>query len=362
LQHQLGYSREEEMALRSFIPVFTTLQGLNTDAEIAGWYSLLFKKICDSAGINIVQKIPHLSLEPHQQFETQLEQLLQDYPTLRLIVLIDEWDEQRHLAELGHKLRALMQNEKRVTWVIASTWILSAEHGRFGSPFYNQSKTIELKAMRWEEAKNLVETLSERAGILWQMEALIILLDQTALRPYLIQALGQQVYEALADAKSPSNVVDANTMRGVISQFINTPIKTSPFAFLWGEEVRKFDPHQPSPYLSWLGRLILLTLNDAAPARGPLSLKEIRDQLQAKLEEAKIPIPDDFNQRVPDTLQELEQIFDIVNLAEGRYTFSIPLVRAWFRNTLRQYEDPWSFALERFQREMALSKRSNKKE
>jgi hypothetical protein len=91
-------------------------------------------------------------------------------------------------------------------------------------------------------------------------------------------------------------------------------------------------------------------------------LKEIRDQLQAKLEEAKIPIPDDFNQRVPDTLQELEQIFDIVNLAEGRYTFSIPLVRAWFRNTLRQYEDPWSFALERFQREMALSKRSNKKE
>jgi hypothetical protein len=91
-------------------------------------------------------------------------------------------------------------------------------------------------------------------------------------------------------------------------------------------------------------------------------LKEIRDQLQAKLEEAKIPIPDDFNQRVPDTLQELEQIFDVVNQAEGRYTFSIPLVQAWFQNTIRQYEDRWQFALERFQKEIALLKRSNKKE
>jgi len=360
LQRQLGYSLEEEMALRTFIPVFTTLQGVDTEAEIAGWYASLFKKICKAVGINGGQDILDTSFEPHQRFEDHLRQLLNAHSKLHLVILLDEWDQQRHLTQLGDKLRALMQNEKRVTWVIASTWILSAEHGRFSSPLYAQSRPIELKAMRWEESRQLVETLSERAGILWQMEALIILLEQTALRPYLIQALGQQVYEALARATPAFNVVDADTMRRVNSEFISMPVKVSPFAFLWSEEVRKLDPNQPSPYLSWLGRLILLALNESAPM--PLSLIEIRNRLRARLEEAKIPIPDNFSQRLADIIEELEQIFDIVNLAEGRYTFSIPLVQAWFRNTLRQYEDPWSFALERFQREMALSKRSNKKE
>jgi len=264
---------------------------------------------------------------------------------------VDEWDEQRHLAQLGGKLRALMHNEKRVNWVIASTWMLSAEHGRFGSPFYAQTRSIELKAMRWEGAKTLVETLSERAGITWQNEALVTLLEQTALRPYLIQALGQRIYDALSQSVPPFSMVDMKTIRAVTSDFLRgARSQVSPFTFLWSEESPpKLAVNKPVSSLSWLGRLILLALDENAPS--PLSLMEICDFVSAKLKKEKMSFPENFCDEIADTLNEMELIFDAVKKEQNRYTFSIPLSQAWFHHVARQYDDPWAFALQRFRQE-----------
>lgn len=363
LQKWLGYSRENEMQLRLVKPVFTTLQGIRNEQDIPGWYFDLYQKIIEVTGaadVGYAIERASFSTDPKFVFERFITKLMNDHPELRLVILLDEWDEQRHLAHLGGSLRALIQSEKRLNWVIASTWMLSAEHGRFGSPFYGQTKSYELREMTWQDAKTMVETLSERADIIWKGEALVTLLDQTALRPYLIQALGQQVYDFLSS--KPSNVVDLKAIQAVISDFVSVRrTRESQFAFLWDDKTTpESAPDKPEARLSWLGRLILLAL--AKTPDSSLTLNQIQAFLRAKFEERNLPILENLGDALADVLDELELIFDAVKKEGNRYTFSIPLMQVWFHNVIAQYEDPWQFALERFQQEYKKPRRANKEQ
>lgn len=364
LQRQLGYDREDEVQLQLIRPIFTTLQGIKSEKEIPGWYFDLFTKILEKTGFSLDAQITFLDYEndPQRVFERHIKQFLDHHPEIRLVILMDEWDEQRHLAELGGKLRALMQNEKRLNWVISSTWMLSAEHGSFGSPFYGQTRAFELKEMSWEEAKYMVEILSERVGITWQSEALVTFLDHTALRPYLLQTLGQRIYEYLDSAKQPFNVVELDTIRAVISNFVSgTRTQGSHFAFLWEDETPKLDSGEPQARLSWLGRLILLTLEQSSS--GPLKLIEIRNFLRTKFQEmdSRLLMSDSFDDNLVENLYQLELIFDAVKKVGDRYTFSTPLEQDWFHYAIRQY-DPWQFAFERLKKEAKKSGRTLKEQ
>ena len=365
LQRHLGYTREEEVEIRLIRPIFTTLQGIQNDKDIAGWYFDLFLKILGVAGFSPEPQPGRADFDTdsHFVFVRQIQRLLDDHPEVRLVILIDEWDEQRHLSALGGKLRALMQNEKRLNWVIASTWMLSAESGRFGSPFYGQTKATELKEMSWEDAQAMVGTLSERVGVMWQSEAQVTLLDQTALRPYLIQTLGQRIIIHLTSARPPFNLVDMETVKTVISDFIRgTRSQGSHFAFLWEEGTPEAGVSEPQARLSWLGRLILWTLEQNFPQT--MKLIEIRNFLRAKLEERgwEFPMPECFEDDLVENLSQLELIFDVIMKAGERYTFSIPLAQAWFHNAVSQYDDPLQFAFERLKREYRKPGRANKEQ
>lgn len=365
LQKRLGYSSENEMQFRLAKPVFTTLQGTTSEKEIVGWYFDLYKKILEVTGTDLefpIERIAFDADDPDRVFARYISRFLENRRELQLVILLDEWDEQRHLAKLGDKLRALIQTEKRLNWVISSTWMLSAEHGRFSSPFYAQTRAFELKEMPWEEAKNMVETLSELVGITWQSDALVTLLDQTALRPYLIQALGQRIYESLSSAKTPFNVVDMKTIQAVISDFVRgTRSQGSHFAFLWNDEAPSvLESDKPEARLSWLGRLILLTMEENTVTS--LQLMEILNFLHDRFQEKNISTPGGFDDDVADTLDELELIFDAIKKEGDRYTFGVPLAQAWFHNAIRQYDDPWQFALGQFQKEYKKSRRANKEQ
>jgi hypothetical protein len=119
---------------------------------------------------------------------------------------------------------------------------------------------------------------------------------------------------------------------------------------------------KPKARLSWLGRLILLTLEQNSPAL--MKLIEIRDFLRQKFLEQNPPLPwsENFDDEIADNLSQLEQIFDAVKQEDNHYTFSIPLAQAWLHNKIRQYDDPWQFALERFQKEYKKSRRTNKEQ
>lgn len=362
LQRQLGYDREEEITIRLYRPVFVTLQMVKNEKDLPGWYYDLFKKILEKA-----KTIPDISLnrsmfdqDPHFAFERTIKEFLDNHTQMRFVILLDEWDEQLHLTELGGKLRALIQNEKRLNWVITSTWMLSAEHGRFSSPLYGQSRIFELREMLWEEARNMVEDLSEKVGVIWEPDALIRLLEQTALRPYLIQGIGQRVIEYLKSSKPPYSVVDNKAIQTVVSNFVH-PLYTqdSHFNYLWNDEDSKSDTDVSAARLSWLGRLILLTLGQASP--NTMRLIEIRNYLRTRFQQYDLSL-DILENNLEQNINELDFIFDVIMKKGDHYLVSIPLIQAWFQNTIRQLDDPWQFAFERLKREYKQSLHINKEQ
>ncbi len=361
LQRQLGYDREDEIKIRLNRPILTTLQGTNTEKDIPGWYFDLLKSVLDVIGTTSDSQISRseFDIDAHRVFGRYIKNFLDRRNELRLVILLDEWDEERHLGELGGKLRALMNMESRLNWVISSTWMLSAEMGRFGSPFYGQTKALELKEMPWENAKLMVENLSAQAGVFWHSDALVALLDQTSLRPYLIQSLGQDIIKYLRDAEQPYNLVDIKTVQAVINDFVRGKnAQNSHFAFLW--EDKKIKSDESRAHLSWLGRLILLTL--VQDPSNSLKSIEIRNFLRAKFQEMdpQFPMLDSLEDDLAENLNQLELIFDVIKKDGDRYAFGIPLAQGWFSNAIRQYDNPWQFAFERLKREYSRSRFTKK--
>lgn len=359
LQRQLGYSREATAQIRRWRPVRATMQPVHTPSDVPGWYAQLFGDITKAAGI-LGQPLGTEAFQrnPHGEFGWRLKQLINEYPELHVLILLDEWDTERHVPEFGGQLRALMQDAElsRVNWVFASTWMLSSEAGRFTSPFYAQTRAIELRELPWHEAQALLKTLSERVDIVWQGEAVVTLLDQTARRPYLLQAIGQRIYDHLANPDKPSNLVIMEVVNAVLNEVVRTSHgQGSPFAFLWEPQRREDEDIAAS--LSWLARMILLTLDEAHPS--PLREVDILDRIRAKLRERgwKYPEPDRLLDDLREDLSLLVLVFDVLKLEDRHYAFGIPLAQAWFREAIRrQSDDPWQEAWERLQLEYELRK------
>jgi len=341
----MGFSLEEELALRQFHPILASLQGIPSEQFIPGWFSGLFKEICQSLGeLYDEEKMRRdFQVDPVREFGNYLNQLFRNRPELRLLVMIDEWDKQHHLADLGDGLRNIMQNEERVNWIVSSTWVLRAEASRFPSPFFGHGMVIELKDLVWSAATQLVQNLSNRAGVDWHGDAMVTLLDQTARRPYLVQLLCQQVITYLVNQKRPSTLVDSDVIGRVIGNFITTP-QTSGQAlgFLW-ENSPLSSVHTGEARLHWLGRLILLEMD-----RSPIDLTylQIKEHLWNSFGKRNLPGPNEnfFNEEFIRQIPELEYIFDMIRYEPPHIVFSVPLARSWFHQTLSQYPDPYFHA------------------
>ncbi|RMD59239.1 ATP-binding protein, partial [Candidatus Parcubacteria bacterium] len=348
LQRLLGYSREEEAYIRRFRPVSTSLQKIQGEEGLSRWLFQLYRGMAETVGEKVEIPANEFQAEPFFVFEDLLSQsLFPRFPEARWLILLDEWDEGRHVHGLPGKLRALMQRADftQLQWVFASTWMLSEEAGRFGSPFFSQCKAIELSALTWKDARRLVLEISRKMNVEWEGAALLRLLDQTALRPYLIQRVGQDVIQHLSDSQPPSNFVDLETLDTVLSKVIRaTSDPTSPFAFLWPEKSKGLKDVQETR-LTGLGRMILLGLSEE---KRPLTLREIVQSLQRHLLQRGWEFPgNDLDVSVSENLINLGRIFDVIaRQPDKRFAFSIPLAQAWFEQRVQSIEDPWQVAWE----------------
>lgn len=365
LQRLFGYTQEEEARIRRYRPIWASLQSVQKEENIPGWYIRLYHSMAESAG----ERTSNLTFSrenAHNEFVDLLKGLHSRFPEMHWLILLDEWDEQRHVENLGGKLRELMQapDFRYIQWIFSSTWMLSEEAGRFGSPFYGQLKPIELASVPWDDARQMVLAISREMGITWEGNALVRLLDQTALRPYLIQRIGHDVIEHLSSSQPPSNLVNTGILDVVISNFVRAQQDpTSPFAFLWPSG---FTPaktpsstEQPQASLSWLGRMILLILEEK---KCPLSSAEIARFLSQNFEQRGWNIPENLAGEVIENLTQLEKIFDVLKVTESKFEFSIPLARAWFQTAIGNMDNPWLTAWEQLQRESSVRRRTNKEQ
>jgi hypothetical protein len=348
----LGYTLDEERELMSIRPVITSFHEIHSEQFISGWLGGLFKEICrlvnepyDSQAIK-----EDFLIDPIREFRYYLQRLFRNRSDVRLLVMIDEWDEQRHLGKLGNNLRNIMQlsgqegREGRMNWIVSSTWVLQADAGKYGSPFYGQCMSVELKKLRWNSAAKMVRDLSNRAGVDWQGETRVTLLDQTGCRPYLTQLICQQVITELYD--HPSTFVDSNVLSRVIGKFLSTPQASGQtLGFLWEKDPLS-NINAGEARLHWLGRLILLEMDQSLIELTSQQIKEhIWDILSTRgLLVQEKSFASFFNEEFAEQILELEYIFDIIQVESQHLLFSIPLVKRWFHQMLQQYSDPFLHA------------------
>ena len=340
---RIGFSLDNEIALRKIHPVLTSLQEIPGANYVARWLQHIYMDICNALGIKYGQQNieDEFNRFPYGAFKKHINLVFEQRPEIRLLVMIDEWDEQLHLPELGPSLRAIMQNEDRINWVISSTWTLKAEMGRFGSPFYGQAKTMELKEMDWDSASSLIIEPSREIGADWHGDAIVALLEQTGRRPYLIQFLCQEIINYLYHQRS--SLVDSETVNIALSEIIKSPQTSGqPFSFLWEDESSSHRG-KGEARLHWLGRLILWALDVNSPAG--LTYLEIKQAIQDRLHQRKLQIPEDFfGEEFHEQMIELEYIFDAITLTGQHYTFSIPLAQRWFHHMIDQHANPIQYA------------------
>ena len=188
----------------------------------------------------------------------------------------------------------------------------------------------------------MVVQISRKMNVEWEGAALFKILDQTSLHPYLIQRVGQDVITRLANAKPPSNFVTLEVLDSVLDDLVHSQRDpTSPFAFLWPQRISSLSPGESEARLSWLGRMILLTLHET---KRPLSSVEIYNSLKEHFDGRNWKFPANLGDEVEENLIRLERIFDVLKEVNGVYDFSIPLARAWFYQVVQQIIDPWEMA------------------
>lgn len=336
----LGFSKEEEIALRQIRPVLTSLQDIPEEQYIARWWEGVFWDICKEMGETASFNAEEVREEfnralPNRAFKKYVDLLFQRRPQVRLLVMLDEWDQHRHLPGLAANLRAVIQEEPRINWLISSTWMLRGELGRYSSPFYSQCEVVELKAMKQRVAAKLILELSQPKGIEWQGDALVSLVEKTGARPYLVQWLCHEIYNELVARQT--GLVTRDIVSHVFNQIIKTPHTSGQFfAFLWESDVQGTDEDEAR--LRWLGRLILWMLDQNYPEH--LAYERLRSRTQQALGEQDVPVNEEwFEKEFDEQLAQLEFIFDAVEKKGDIYAFSIPLLHAWFHHVVETHSN-----------------------
>lgn len=352
LRQQLNLAADLEIRLGTIFPVSVSLQSIDPTVESYNAYFLqmIVGEICKVLGLG---PDPALKTDlarwrlPAHTFLEQVNWILSQRPGARLLILIDEWDEISNdkFRDLGRNLRHIVQEEQRISWAFSSTWALTAEVGRFGSPWFNILDRIELKAMDWESATQLVTVPSETVEVDWAGEAVVAVLEQTGRRPYLMQLLCSRIIDNLI--RRSSRVVEPQTVEIVINIIIaDTQVTEQYLGFLWGDA-------------RGMGHLIIWALERSLPT--PLSEQEIRRAIIVE-HRNRIGLPlsrEQFNREFDEEMTWLRHVADAVTLEEDHYTFSFPLVQRWLHHVIRQREEQISRAFERLAVEAAANAPQN---
>jgi hypothetical protein len=334
---RLGLSFEQQEKLRA---IYTVTHSLQSVGDPALFFQNITEDICRELGVkyesNQELKEKAFRRDPTREFIKAMDAVFEWNKMVRILVIIDEWDElsRPEFSQLARNLRSVMEKEQRINWLISSTWTLSKEAGQYGSPFWNLTLPIELGELGWETAINLITTPSESMGVIWHGEAVIAVLEITGRRPYMIQLVCRQIVNYLmANRKSPTNIVDPETVAIVVDQFIKQGQATSQYiGFHWNGEDQESK-------VGYMGKLILWSLDEHDY---PLTRAEIRKSITMEFEHRSLSPVDQvfFDKEFNAEITLLHLIFDVISRVGDRYLFSTPLIRRWIRWTISQQDDP----------------------
>jgi len=280
----------------------------------------------------------------------QLERVFHDRPEARVVVLLDEYDEiyRPQGQTLDTTLRHVVQNEQRLTWIIASTQFLFKEGKSHGSPWFNILDIIELDCLSDRAARRLAEEPSRGERVEWQSDAIVALLDETGRHPAFLQLFCSKIMAYLN--RERQNYVLPGTIATLAEQIVEEQETIhSHFEFYWADT-------------PGVGRLILLAADesDLPPSRLMLQ-RAVQAQVQAHFGSSlEARVPDARGDPIPWWEREFEDgiawVAEVVKAisfdrAARTFTFTVPLFRRWLQHK-RRYEDLLEAALNKVATEM----------
>jgi hypothetical protein len=203
--------------------------------------------------------------------------------------------------------------------------LIRASVGSHGSPWFNLLELIELRAVDWSSAFQLLRQAGNRAGFDWSEDAISAVLDLSGRRPYLIQLLGARVTDDL-NALGRDHVTGVDVATAASDLLDEISQKGSYLGFIWNEA-------QP------LGQLILWEVLNASEPLSDIKLSR-RIQHLALSEGVDLNFRG-FNDAFDDRIAWLTDIADALEIrssssqAKGKLlVFSIPLIQRWLKQML----------------------------
>ena len=343
LQHpdQLdGYplGRGQKDALSAVCPVFFDLQDLISagggSADVQFFRGLL-------AGVHKALDtrvpLPWSDTDPDlvNAFVNGLGQLL-DLTRRPVLIMVDEWDVAAALGSesLPGNLRSVINRERRVQWIIASTLIKRHEQRQSGSLLAQTCTIREIKEPDWDAARDIVLRPAQRVGLHWHGDAVVAAIAQTGSWPFLIQMLGAGAVNLL-NTRGQAPEVRIETVNAVIGNMVSgapeLPLAAEHFSSIF-TQAATVDERDTVRALGWM---ILRVLEQADPAA--LSWSELNEGV-TRIAERLVPDrqgwEDWFAREFYDQIQLLHEVqYVIAPDAADLYRIRVPIFRAWFNRT-----------------------------
>ncbi|MBK8050512.1 MAG: hypothetical protein IPK16_27455 [Anaerolineales bacterium] len=247
-------------------------------------------------------------------------------PNEHTVVLLDELDEvfRTDSRDIAIQLRNIIESETRISWIAASTMLVKASVGKYGSPWFNLLEPIEMRNMDWASAYQLVLRLGKRVGFDWTESAVTAILELSGRRPYLMQLLGVRTTDGL-NILGRSRV-ESSDVSAAVNQLVGEISLTGTYlGFVWNEA-------------QWLGKLMLWHILNAADPLRAVDLERRVRQLMTK--QGMALNNDRFYAAFDERLAWLTDIADALEIDSGNHViFSIPLVKRYLERVVQREQD-----------------------
>jgi AAA+ ATPase superfamily predicted ATPase len=250
-------------------------------------------------------------------FKKDLAQINEAIATQNLPRLVLMFDEVELLIEFGGSdilgwFRGLIQSMLYTIFVVSGAEQLYSLTQDYGSPFYNIFKTVELRPLTSEAARNLVEKPAACIGMKIKPTEVNKILSYAGNTPYFIQGMAHYLVERLNLEERDS--VNPEDVDKVIEQSIE---HLSPqFAYIWGG-------------ISQVQRVILYALAKKGSAQTSEALLANLPQLAASLQ-TKQAQQDMFLDLVQQQILRMEK--------NDKYWFIVLLFVNWILSTVDDEE------------------------
>lgn len=327
-------------SLDAYVTVKLSFQGFNAQKDashIGGFFRALVEEV--ARALDPTKRAQTLAdfralsqtSDPQRAAAETLNHLLAAQPHMRVLVLLDEYDElyKPMMGDLDAPLRYVVQHAPSLTWIIATTRLLVEHSKYYGSPWHNVLHQVRLDCLPREAAGNLIIGSSHGVGVEWHGNAIVKLMDETGRHPFYLQLFCSQVIDTLNSKRQ--NYVHPDLIADLIDDIVSerTMLHAS-LEPLWGGDI------------SGVGQLIMLIVEWN---EGSLTKNELREEVRKHLFNhfgARV------NTTVPGSEREmrvwwelawengLAEVVEIRNAlqfdgAKRTCSFAVPLFRRWLQ-------------------------------